>query len=132
MSDFNKLFDGFMKQGQDMAEKLGKDFAKNQSSWTDQIKGLMPEGVAENMQNMMGEGLDIKTRALLTVAGQTAKGAEDAAAVTAAIKGAQAAGASNREITEAILQMTAVGAVTGVPKAMMLAMAAFATDGGNT
>ena len=131
MSDFTKMFEGFMKQGQEMAEQMGKDFAKNQSEWLDKAKDMMPDGMADMSQGMVGDGLDAKTRALATVAGLTAKGAEDTVAITTAINAATAAGASKREVTETILQMTAIGAVTGVPKAMMAAMAAFSTDGGS-
>lgn len=131
MSDFSKMFEGFMQQGQDMAEKMGKEFAKNQSAWMDAAKGMMPEGMADMAEGMMGEGIDAKTRALATIAGLTAKGAEDTAAITTAIHAAVAAGASKREISETILQMTAIGAVAGVPKAMMAAMAAFSADGGS-
>jgi 4-carboxymuconolactone decarboxylase len=131
MSDFTKMFEGFMKQGQEMAEQMGKEFTKNQSVWLDSVKDMMPEGMADMAQGMVGDGLDAKTRALATVAGLTAKGAEDTIAITTAINAATAAGASKREISETILQMTAIGAVTGVPKAMMAAMAAFSTDGGS-
>ncbi|MDR6264403.1 carboxymuconolactone decarboxylase family protein [Roseobacter sp. N2S] len=131
MNDFNKLFEGFIKQSQDMAEKIGKDFAQAQTAWLDQMQDFMPEGMADAMKGMVGEGLDAQTRALATIAGLTAKGAEDTAVLTAAIKAALVAGASQREITETILQMTSVGAVTGVQKAMMTAMSAFAMDGAN-
>ncbi|MEJ6708030.1 MAG: carboxymuconolactone decarboxylase family protein [Amylibacter sp.] len=132
MSDFSKMFEGFMKQGQEMAEQMGKDFSKNQSVWLESAKDMMPDGMADMAQGLVGEGIDGKTRALVTVAGLTAKGAEDSVAITTAINAAKAAGASKREITETILQMTAIGAVTGVPKAMMAAMAAFSTDGGSS
>nr|WP_325253791.1 carboxymuconolactone decarboxylase family protein [Amylibacter sp.] len=131
MNDFNKLFEGFVKQSQEFAEKMGKDFAQAQTAWLDQMKDFMPEGMADAMKGMVGEGLDAQTRALTTIAGLTAKGAEDTAVLTAAIKAAMVAGASQREITETILQMTSVGAVTGVQKAMMTAMTAFAMDGAN-
>ena len=121
-----------MKQGQEMAEQMGKDFAQNQSAWADQVKTMMPEGMADMAQGMVGEGIDAKTRSLATIAGLTAKGADDAVSLTTAINAAVAAGASKREISETILQMTAIGAVTGVPKAMMTAMSVFASDGGTS
>lgn len=130
MSDFSKVFEEFMKQGQDMAGQLGKKFARNQSAYLDQMKELMPENMADMAQGMIGEGIDTKTRALATIAGLTAKGAEDTAVLTAAINGALTAGPSRREITETILQMTAVGAMAGVPKAMMAAMTVFAIGDG--
>ena len=126
MSDVFKMFEGFLKQSQDMAEQMGKEFTKNQGEWLDKTKDFMPEGMT---QAMVGEGIDAKTRALATVAGLTANGADDTAAITTAIHAATAAGASKREILETILQMVAIGVVTGVSKAMIAAMAAFSTDG---
>ena len=129
MSDVFKMFEGFLKQSQDMAEQMGKEFTKNQGEWLDKTKDFMPEGMADMAQDMVGEGIDVKTRALATVAGLTANGADDTAAITTAIHAATAAGASKREILETILQMVAIGVVTGVSKAMIAAMAAFSTDG---
>ena len=126
MSDVFKMFEGFLKHSQDMAEQMGKEFTKNQGEWLDKMKDFMPEGMT---QAMVGEGIDAKTRALATVAGLTANGADDTAAITTAIHAATAAGASKREILETILQMVAIGVVTGVSKAMIAAMAAFSTDG---
>ena len=60
MSDFSKMFEGFMKQGQEMAEQMGKDFAKNQADWLDKAKGMMPESMADMAQGMVGDGLDAK------------------------------------------------------------------------
>ena len=129
MSDGFKMFEGFLKQSQDMAEHMGKEFTKNQGEWLDKTKDFMPESMADMAQDMVGEGIDAKTRALATVAGLTANGADDTAAITTAIHAATAAGASKREILETILQMVAIGVVTGVSKAMIAAMAAFSTDG---
>ena len=129
MSDVFKMFEGFLKQSQDMAEQMGKEFTKNQGEWLDKTKDFMPEGMADMAQDMVGEGIDVKTRALATVAGLTANGADDTAAITTAIHAATAAGASKREILETILQMVAIGVVTGVSKAMIAAMATFSTEG---
>ncbi|MEM7441025.1 MAG: carboxymuconolactone decarboxylase family protein [Pseudomonadota bacterium] len=129
MSDFTKMFEGFMKQGQELAEQMGSEVSKAQGAWLDQVKDYLPEGVAEQLGDVMGTGLDGKTRALATIAGITAKGAGDTAALTAAIKAALAADASRREITETIMQMAAVGALDGVGKAMPVAVTVFATDG---
>ena len=126
MSDVFKMFEGFLKQSQDMAEQMGKEFTKNQGEWLDKTKDFMPEGMT---QAMVGEGIDAKTRALATVAGLTANGADDTAAITVAIHAAIAAGASKREILETILQMVAIGVVTDISKAMIAATAAFSTDG---
>ena len=129
MSDVFKMFEGFLKQSQDMAEQMGKEFTKNQGEWLDKTKDFMPEGMADMAQEMVGDGIDVKTRALATVAGLTANGADDTAAIITAIHAATAAGASKREILETILQMVAIGVVTGVSKAMIAAMTAFSTDG---
>ena len=130
MSDFQKMFEGFMKQGQDLADQMGQEFSKAQAQWLDQVKDYLPEGVAEQLGDIMGEGIDAKTRALLTIAGLTAKGGGDQAALGAAIQAARQAGATRREITETIMQMGAVGSFDGVTKAMTVAMTVLATDGG--
>ena len=130
MSDFAKMFEGFMKQGQEFAEQMGAEVQKAQSAWLDQVGDYLPDGMAEQLGDLMGPGIDTKTRALLTVAGLTAKGGGDREALAAAIKVAREAGASRREITETIMQMGAVGALDGVTKAMGVAMATLATDGG--
>jgi len=129
MSDVFKMFEGFLKQSKDMAEQMGEEFTKNQGEWLDKTKDFMPEGMADMAQDMVGEGIDVKTRALATVAGLTANGADDTAAITTAIHAATAAGASKREILETILQMVAIGVVTDISKAMIAATAAFSTDG---
>lgn len=129
MSDFTKMFEGFMKQGMEMADQMGAEFSKVQGAWFDQVKDYLPEEVAARLSDAMGPGVDAKTRALLTIAGITAKGAGDTAALTAAIKAARSADASQREVSEAILQMAAIGALDGVGKAMPVAMSVFATEG---
>ena len=131
MSDFQKMFDDFMKQGQQMADQMGAEFAKAQAQWFDAWKDYLPEGMADQFSGFIGQGIDAKTRALLTVAGLTAKGAGDREALAGAIKAARTAGATQREVTETIMQMGAVGAFDGVTKAMTIAMTVLATDGGN-
>lgn len=130
MNDFQKMFEGFMKQGQEFADQMSGEVAKAQSAWLDQVKDYLPDEVAEQMGDALGPGIDAKTRALLTVGGLTAKGGGDREALAGAIKAARAAGASRREVSEAIMQMGAVGALDGVTKAMGVAMAVLSSEGG--
>ncbi|MEM6617676.1 MAG: carboxymuconolactone decarboxylase family protein [Pseudomonadota bacterium] len=136
MSELAKFFDGMMRQSQDMAEKMGMD-TRLMDPWREMMvknvelaEDMVPAQMKEALEHMVGQGLDPKARALTTVAGLTARGAEDTAILTTAINAAIAAGASNREISETILQMAGIGAVTGVPKAMTIAMGIMASKGG--
>ena len=129
MNDFAKLFDSFMKQGQDMAEQMGAEFQKAQAQWFDVMKDYMPPEVAEQMADMIGPGLDPKTRALLIIAGLTAKGAGDREALAGAVQAARAAEASRKEVMETILQMGTIGAFDGVAKASAIAMTVLAAEG---
>ncbi|HBQ36072.1 MAG TPA: hypothetical protein DD729_04425 [Rhodobacteraceae bacterium] len=61
------------------------------------------------------EGLDMKTRTLCTVAALTAMGAQTTPQLKVNIENARAAGASQREIAEAIWQMALYG---GMPAAI--------------
>ena len=132
MSDFSKMFEGFMKQGQDMAEQMGAEFQKSQNQWFDAMKDHLPSEVADQMADMMGPSLDAKTRALLAIAGLTAKGAGDREALAGAITAARAAETSRKEIMETILQMGTIGAFDGVAKASTIAMAVLASEGGKS
>lgn len=130
MTDFAKLFDGFMRQGQQMAEQMGTEFQKAQAQWFEGMKDHLPPEMADQMAGMMGPGLDPKARALMTIAGLTARGGGDHEALTGAIKAARAAGAGHREVTETILMMGAIGAFDGVAKASAIAMTVLAAEGG--
>lgn len=82
--------------------------------------GMLP-GFSESLiewaygRHYAREGLDLKTRQLCTVAALTAMGGQTAPQLKVNIEHARAAGASQREVVEAIWQMAVYG---GMPAAV--------------
>jgi 4-carboxymuconolactone decarboxylase len=71
------------------------------------------------------EGLDAKTRLLLTIGALTVLGAQAEAQMKIAIRHALEAGATQREIAEAIYQMSMFGGLPAMTKALEIAQAVF-------
>lgn len=72
------------------------------------------------------EGLDLKTRQIATVAALTALGGQTAPQLKANIEHALAAGATEREIVEVILQMSVYGGMPAAINGLNAAMELFA------
>src|SRR6056297_2947703 len=87
---------------------------------------LWPTVPAEMMEAFMGkqfnpEGLDSKTRLLLTLQGLTIQGAIAEPQIRLTVRHALAAGATKQEIAETIAQAAMFGGVPAMNKAMELA-----------
>ncbi len=78
------------------------------------------------------EGLDAKTRLLLTIAALTVQGAMAEPQLRLAVRHARAAGATQREIAEAIWQMSMFGGVPAMQKALEVAQSVFAEEDDQT
>ena len=72
------------------------------------------------------EGLDAKTRLLVSLAALTALGSVAEPQITLTVRHAMEAGATEREITEVIWQMSMFGGLPAMQKALELAQAVFA------
>ena len=122
MSDQNP-FEAMMKMGQDWAKSMNLDtdaFAPKG------FENLWPTMSAETMEMFFGkginpEGLDAKTRLLLTLAGLTVLGAQAEAQIKLTVRHLVEAGATKQEIAEAIAQMGMFAGVPAMSKAMELA-----------
>ena len=126
--EFQKLFAQMMEQGQQMARSL------NPALETFKMPGLeamFPTMSKDMMEMWFGktfnrEGLDAKTRLLVTIAALTVLGAHAEPQLKLAIRHALEAGATKREIAEVIWQMSMFGGVPAMQKALELAQAVFA------
>lgn len=123
-------FDMMMKTGQDWARALNPALEQFIPADLDQLWPTMP---GEWMETVMGKtfnpnGLDAKTRMLLTLAGMVVQGVPSDAAFRAALRHAHAAGASPQEIAEAIAQMGMFAGVPAMSKALSLASATLGDD----
>jgi 4-carboxymuconolactone decarboxylase len=122
MADPNP-FGTMMKMSRDWAKALNPAL----ESFTPKgFEALWPTMPKEFMETFMGktlnpEGLDAKTRLLLTLAGLTVLGAQAEAQVRLTVRHAREAGATQQEIAETIAMMGVFGGVPAMTKAMELA-----------
>lgn len=124
---FQKLFQQMMEQGQEMAR------AFNPALETFSMKGfekMMPTMSKDMMEMWFGktfnrEGLDAKTRLLVTVAALTVLGAQGEPQMRLTIRHALEAGATKREIAEVIYQMSMFGGVPAMSRALEIAQVVF-------
>ena len=126
--DLTRMFKAMMEQGQEMAR------AFNPTLENFQVKGfekLIPTLSKDMMEMWFGktfnrEGLDARTRLLVTIAALTVLGAQAEPQLRLTIRHAIAAGATKREIAEVIYQMSMFGGVPAMQKALDIAQSVFA------
>ena len=129
--EFTRMFKTMVEQGQDMVR------AFNPGLETLQVKGLealfptMPKDMMELWfgKTFNREGLDAKTRLLVTIAALTVLGAQAEPQLRLAIRHALEAGATQREIAEVIWQMSLFGGVPATTRALEIAQGVFGEDG---
>jgi len=120
-----------MAMSQDWAKSLNPAL----TTFTPQgFEALWPTMPKEVMETLMGntlnpEGLDAKTKLLLTLGALTILGAQAEAQIRLTVRHALEAGATNQEIAEAIAMMGVFGGVPAMTKAMELAASVMKTDG---
>ena len=120
-------FEALFKQTQDMAKDMAKAMNPALASFTpDGFEKMWPPIPAEMMEMMMGkqfnpEGLDSKTRLLLTLQGLTIQGAHAEPQIRLTVRHALEAGATKQEIADTIAQAAMFGGVPAMTKAMDLA-----------
>ena len=125
--DFAKLFKTMMEQSQEMVR------AFNPALESMTVKGLenyFPTMTKDMMEMWFGktfnrEGLDAKTRLLLTVAALTVLGAQAEPQMRLTIRHALEAGATKREVAEVIWQMSMFGGVPAMTRALEIAQKVF-------
>lgn len=122
-----KMIQTMLEQGQAMAR------AVNPALETFRVRGfedLIPTMSKEFMEMAFGktfnrEGLDAKTRMLVTIAALTVLGAQAEPQLKLAVRHALEAGATRREIAEVIYQMSLFGGLPAMQRALEIAQSAF-------
>lgn len=115
-----------LERGRAVAHALNPDLEDILASRYDTVLPGFAETLIESAYGRLyaREGLDLKTRQIATVAALTALGGQTAPQLRVNIEHALAAGATEREILEVILQMSAYGgwpaAINGINCAMQL------------
>jgi 4-carboxymuconolactone decarboxylase len=132
MSDAPKNpFELMMQQAQEMA----KAFNPAMESFTPKgLEAMWPTMPKEAMEMWFGnainkEGLDARTRLLLTLAGLTMQGAQADAAIRQTVRHALEAGAKKQEIVETIGQMSVFAGLPAMTRALELAQEAMGEEG---
>jgi 4-carboxymuconolactone decarboxylase len=126
--DFAKFFQTMMEQGQTMA----RAFTPSALGTIDPkaFEAMFPAMPKEMLEMFFGktfnpQGLDARTRFLVTIAAQTVLGPLGEPQLRPTVRNALAAGASAREIAEVIWQMSMFGGLPATQKALEIAQAVF-------
>jgi 4-carboxymuconolactone decarboxylase len=124
---FTKLFAQMVEQGQEMARAFNPALETFRAKGFETLWPTMPKEVMEAWfgRTFNREGLDAKTRLLVTIAALTVLGAHAEPQLRLAIRHAQEAGATRREIAEVIYQMGMFGGLPAMQKALEIAQGVF-------
>ncbi|MFP3383772.1 MULTISPECIES: carboxymuconolactone decarboxylase family protein [Tritonibacter] len=116
-------FEAMMAQAQEMAKALNPALESFSPKGFEALWPTMPKEVMDMMfgNTVNKDGLDAKTRLLLTLAGLTMQGAQADTAVRQTVRHALAAGAKKQEIVETIGQMSVFAGIPAMTRAMDLA-----------
>jgi 4-carboxymuconolactone decarboxylase len=126
--DFAKMFAAMMAQGQDMAKAFAPAMQGADVKGFEKLFPSMPPEMLELWfgKTMNPDGLDARTRLLVTIAALTVLGAQAEPQMRLTIRQALTAGATKREITEVIWQMSMFGGLPAMQKALEIAQSVFA------
>ncbi|PYF12801.1 4-carboxymuconolactone decarboxylase [Rhodobacter viridis] len=126
-TEFQKLFMAMMEQGTEMARMFNPALESFNPRAFEKMFPTMPADVLEMFfgKTFNRDGLDARTRLLVTLAGQVTLGAQAEAPIRLTIRHALEAGATEREIAEVIFQMSMFGGVPAMTKALELAREVF-------
>ena len=116
-------FELMMRQAQDMAKAMNPAMENFSPKGFEALWPTMPKEVMEMMfgNTVNKDGLDAKTRLLLTLAGLTCQGAQADSAVRQTVRHALEAGAKKQEIVETIGQMSVFAGIPAMTRALDLA-----------
>ena len=127
---FARLFSQMLQSGQEMARAFNPGLENFDPKAFEKLIPTMP---ADMMEMWFGktfnrEGLDAKTRLLLTIGALTVQGALAEPQLRVSVRHARQAGATQREIAETIWQMSMFGGLPAMQKALEVAQSVFAEE----
>ncbi|MEO9897544.1 MAG: carboxymuconolactone decarboxylase family protein [Paracoccaceae bacterium] len=122
MNDAKNPFAAMMEQVQEMA----KSFPQMNAFDPKAMEAMWPTMPKDAMEAMFGNafnenGLDAKTRLLITLAGLTMQGAQNPSAMRQTVKHAREAGAHDQQILETLGMMSLFAGVPAMTRAMEIA-----------
>ncbi|MDP7151209.1 MAG: carboxymuconolactone decarboxylase family protein [Paracoccaceae bacterium] len=123
MTDAKTPFELMMSQAQEMAKAFNPALETFSPKGFEALWPTMPKDMMEMAfgKGISKDGLDAKTRLLLTIAGMTMQGAQAETPFRMTVRHAMEAGASKDEIAETIAQMSMFAGIPAMTRAMDLA-----------
>src|SRR6056297_1606472 len=123
MTDASNPFAAMMAQAQEMAKAMNPALETFSPKGMEQLWPTMPKDIMEMSfgKGLNQDGLDAKTRMLLTLAGLTMLGAQSDTQIRMTVRHALEAGATTDEIAETIAQMAMFAGVPSMTRAMEFA-----------
>lgn len=124
---YAKMLQQMFEQGQKMASAFMPGMDTIDPKAFEKMFPAMPKELLEMWfgKTFNPEGLDARTRFLVTIAAQTVLGPVGEPQLRITIKNALAAGATQREIAEVIWQMSMFGGLPATQKALEIAQSVF-------
>ncbi len=124
---WQKLMQQMMEQSQQMARSFNPALETFRATG---FEDLVPTMSKDFMEMAFGrtfnrEGLDAKTRMLVTIGALTVLGAQAEPQLKLSVRHALEAGATKREIAETIYQMSMFGGLPAMQKALEIAQSVF-------
>jgi 4-carboxymuconolactone decarboxylase len=123
MSDQKTPFELMMAQAQEMAKAFNPALSSFDPKGFESLWPTMPKDAMEMWfgKGISKDGLDAKTRLLLTLAGLTMQGAQAETPLRMTVRHALEAGATEEEIAETIAQMSMFAGIPAMTRAMEMA-----------
>lgn len=124
---FTRLFQQMLVSGQEMARSFNPALEQVDTRAFEKLVPTMPADVLEMWfgRTFNREGLDAKTRLLLTIGAITVQGALAEPQLRLSIRQALEAGATKREIAETIYQMSMFAGLPAMQKALEIAASVY-------
>ena len=131
---FQKMFQQMLQSGQEMARVFNPALEQVDSKAFEKLVPTMPSDMLEMWfgKTFNRDGLDARTRLLVTIAAMTVQGAHAEPQLRLTIRHAIAAGATPREIAEVIYQMGMFGGLPAMQKALEIAQGVFTESEGSS
>ena len=125
---YTKMIQQMMESGQEMLHRFNPALENMKAGG---FESMFPTMSKDMMEMWFGrtfnrEGLDAKTRLLVTLAALTVLGAQAEPQLKLTVRHALEAGATEREIAEVIWQMSMFGGLPAMQKALEIAQGVFA------
>ncbi|WP_292288024.1 carboxymuconolactone decarboxylase family protein [Marivita sp.] len=123
MSASKSPFELMMEQAQEMAKAFNPALSSFDPKGYEKMWPTMPKDTMEMWfgKGLSKQGLDAKTRLLLTIAGLTMQGAQADTQFRLTVRHAIEAGATSDEVAETIAQMSMFAGIPAMTRAMELA-----------